>query len=275
MGRKDNHMSQFYLIAGTKGGIGKTFAATLLADSAFDLGRRIVLFDCDDENSTLADSYQREIPGVTVVKVGLDSDPEKEYPLDRIVNTIAGMETGRERSDTVYLADMKAGTSHRTIDWMRCFPFDLFREYGIRIVLVGIVTGDIDSVLTLAVWIKQYLEEFKDGSMRLQIIKNHFLNVPFDFYEQKLAPSIRSLPGCSVIELDSLGVRTLKAVRDMNTSLGQMVSGKTPIPSFEIMDNIRCGSYYHRMKKRFQSMLEQDASRPEDARSKESKRHAG
>ena len=72
-------MSQFYLVAGTKGGIGKTFAATLLADSAFDLGRRIVLFDCDDENSTLADSYRREIPGVTVVKVGLDSDPEKEY----------------------------------------------------------------------------------------------------------------------------------------------------------------------------------------------------
>jgi|GEM_PF-2541245 len=270
-------MSQFYLIAGTKGGIGKTFTATLLADSAFDLGKQVVLFDCDDENSTLADSYRREIPGMTVVKVALDSDPEKEYPLDRIVNTIVRMESesGGDRTDTVYLADMKAGTSYRTINWMRCFPFDLFREYGIGIILVGIVTGDIDSVQTLAVWIKQYLDEFRNGSMRLQIVKNHFLKVPFDFYEQKLAPSVQAFPGSSVIELESLGVRTLKAVRDMNTSLGQLVSGKMPVPSFEIMDEIRCGSYYRRMKKLFQSMLEQDASGPATAKNKEKDRHAG
>ena len=267
-------MSQFYLVAGTKGGIGKTFAATLLADSAFDLGRKIVLFDCDDENSSLADSYRREIPGVTVVRVALDSDPEKEYPLDRIVNTIARMESAGEH-DTVYLADMKAGTSHRTITWMSCFPFDLFRKYGIRIVLIGIVTGDIDSVQTLAVWIKQYLKEFKNGSMRLQIIKNHFLNVPFDFYEQKLAPSLRQFPGCSVMELDCMGVRALKAVRDMNTTLGQVVSGQSSVPSFEIMDEIRCGSYYRRMKKEFQSMLEQDASKPDDAENGKDERHGG
>ena len=60
-------MKTFYLIAGTKGGIGKTFIATLLADMALQSGKKVVLYDCDDENHTLEESYPVKIENRNVV----------------------------------------------------------------------------------------------------------------------------------------------------------------------------------------------------------------
>ena len=53
-------MSKLFIMAGTKGGIGKSLAASLLADVALDCKHRPVLFDCDDENRSLSNFYDKK-----------------------------------------------------------------------------------------------------------------------------------------------------------------------------------------------------------------------
>ena len=58
-------MSKLFIMAGTKGGIGKSLAASLLADVALDCKYRPVLFDCDDENRSLSNFYDEQNPDYT------------------------------------------------------------------------------------------------------------------------------------------------------------------------------------------------------------------
>ncbi len=41
-------------MAGTKGGVGKSFASAMLAGAAEDLGLSLTVYDTDNENRTLA-----------------------------------------------------------------------------------------------------------------------------------------------------------------------------------------------------------------------------
>ena len=89
-------MSKFVMIAGTKGGIGKTLIATFLADIASEHGFRPVLFDCDNENHSLSNACGG-VPEFELADIDPESAEETDYPLDSAVNRIAELESAIRR----------------------------------------------------------------------------------------------------------------------------------------------------------------------------------
>ncbi len=275
-------MSKLIMIAGTKGGIGKSFVAALLADVAMKNGKSIVLFDCDDENHTLRDVYSKAQADVEIINVQLETDREHQHALDVIVNDVISREDERRKAgqkDTVYIADMKAGTSYRTIDWMRIFPFDLFRTKKVDVLLVGIVTTDIDSVITLAYWIRTFTEAAKQKLLRLVVVRNDYLEGSFDFFDRKLLPALKDIPGTALFSIDNIGVLTSKRLRDRNATVAQAFDAEKALPGFEIMDDIRCREYYYRHEKKILKLFSgEEIFMPmpgKEEKSKEMKNNAG
>ena len=66
-------------IAGTKGGVGKSFAACHLVAAAEDLGLSVAAFDSDTENQTLKNLLK--------TRVDYLDDTDDDYPLDKVVTT--------------------------------------------------------------------------------------------------------------------------------------------------------------------------------------------
>ena len=76
------------MIAGTKGGIGKTLIATFLADIASEHGFRPVLFDCDNENHSLSNACGG-VPEFELADIDPESAEETEKRLDALDEKIA------------------------------------------------------------------------------------------------------------------------------------------------------------------------------------------
>lgn len=237
-------MKTFYLIAGTKGGIGKTFIATLLADMALQSGKKVVLYDCDDENHTLEESYPVKIENLTVNPIAIDSARDMDYPLDQVINDIISQEEAERKENCFYVADMKAGTSARTMQWMEGLPYDWFLEKHISIVLIGVVTSEIDSVATLAVWIRTYLDDIRNGKLHLVVIKNDVMQTDFDYYDAKLHPALKNLPSVREIVLPAMSIKSFKNIRGNKSTVGQVAGGIDSADFLLPMERYRCRHYF-------------------------------
>lgn len=237
-------MKTFYIIAGTKGGIGKTFIASLLGDMALQRGIKTVLYDCDDENHTLEDSYSGKMDNLTVCPIAIDSARDMDYPLDRVINDIISLEESNEFENAIYIADMKAGTSSKTMQWMESLPYDWFEENQINIVLVGVITAEIDSVTTFAVWVRTYLKDIQNGRINLLIIKNDVMQTDFGFYEAKLRPLFRDLPRINEIILPAMSIKSFKKIRGNNSTVGQVAAGLGEMDFLQPMERYRCRHYF-------------------------------
>ncbi len=144
-------------IAGTKGGVGKSFTSIMLAGAAMDLGLSLTVYDTDNENRTL---------GVLMPEQSTFLDETREqYPLDGVINGCF--------SDTlsdVTIVDMKAGTSRSTQGWFLSVPWEDLQNADIDVYVVGCVTSDPDSVRTFVPW----LTYFRDINLTVNflIVKN-------------------------------------------------------------------------------------------------------
>ena len=117
-------MSKLFIMAGTKGGIGKTLVATLFADAATDLGYRTVLFDCDDENHSFYNAMKtRTVKEQILDEVVLEVNTENDFPLDKVMNKIIAVESDKKQypGDNIYIIDLKAGSTSKMLecDWGR------------------------------------------------------------------------------------------------------------------------------------------------------------
>ena len=115
-------------IAGTKGGVGKSFASAMLAGAAEDLGLSLTVYDTDNENRTLT----------TLMKTHCRFlDEQKEtYPLDDVINSLY-----ESSPVTVTIVDMKAGTSRSTQEWFSSVPWDALRKLDVDVYVAGCVTS--------------------------------------------------------------------------------------------------------------------------------------
>lgn len=249
-------MSKFVMIAGTKGGIGKTLIATFLADIASEHGFRPVLFDCDNENHSLSNACGG-VPEFELADIDPESAEETDYPLDSAVNRIAELESVKERKkEYFYLLDMKAGTSGSTIRWLEAFPFEYMRQLAVEVYLAGCVTADIDSCLTWGKWLREYAPLAQTGALRFLLVRNHLAGDRFDFYDDKLRPlqesrELRSI----VIDFPELSGRYLKLIKDYRTSFGQVARKRTTIASFGFMDLHRIRLSFEKIKTGFDGLF--------------------
>ena len=96
-------------IAGTKGGVGKSFAAIMLAGAAMDLELPYLVFDTDSENRTVSELLKGNTEFL--------DELQEHYPLDSVVNCLYS-----DSPAQVIIVDMKAGTSRTTQEWFSSVP---------------------------------------------------------------------------------------------------------------------------------------------------------
>lgn len=245
-------MSLLFITAGTKGGIGKTLTATLLADIALFKGLQVVMYDCDNENESLKNAYLHPAEDCRVETVKMNCDEaDMDYPLDFVVNDILQTEEeSKGKKYNVYIVDMKAGTTHYTLEWLEAFPFDMIRAQGIDIYIVGCVTADVDSVHTLARWITRFSKDLKEKKLRFLIVKNNIQGKKFNTYEEILGDSLETGSNSNVvIELPNLGFRYAKAIKESCTSFGQIAMERSNIKQFKYMDKHRIREVFKKVVK--------------------------
>ena len=178
-------MSKLFLIAGTKGGIGKSYFATFLIDIACKNNFHVHVFDADEENRTLSHLYEGAsgIEIHQIVRHGVD------YPLDFIGNVIAeseGKTVADEAGNHIYVVDMKAGTSDEALNWIQAFPVDEVMEWKVEIVIVGCFTSDVDSVVTFFPWTEKFLAKAQENKLKFLVVKNFYHGEDFGFYNDNL-----------------------------------------------------------------------------------------
>jgi MinD-like ATPase involved in chromosome partitioning or flagellar assembly len=150
------------IVAGTKGGTGKSLTATLIYSWLKEKGTRVAAFDGDNENSTLC----RFIPEAAFV------DMRQPNAIDKILEPIT------EDTADIVLLDSRAGTSDEMLDWLRSIGIEAIqKELSCQITIVATVTAVMDTIEQL----KRWSEELQ-GTVRWLVVRNN-LGGPTDQYD--------------------------------------------------------------------------------------------
>lgn len=235
-------MINLFFIAGTKGGVGKSTFASLLADVSVEQNFKPYLFDCDNENHSLYKSFSN-IDEILVKQVNPDSD--SHFPLDEVVNEVVSICDEHRETDTdiSFIVDMKAGTTDFVHKWFDTVPFkDLKKVFGIKIWIVGCLTSDPDSVFTFNPWLAYF--KGKRNFVDFIIVKNKKEGTDFSYYDEEMKSMAMKL---NTQELDLIKVEGsyLLEIKNEKTSLGQVVNGHKELESCSsFMDKRRLKSYY-------------------------------
>ena len=247
-------MSKLFLMAGTKGGIGKTLVATLLADAASDAGYRSVLFDCDEENKSLFNAMSNRCVEQILERYNLEENSSVDkFPLDRVANRIFQIESDKEHypGENVFGIDLKAGSTYKMLDWMKLFPFEVFQEQGVEVYIVGIVTNDSDSVMTYLPWIKQFDLQARNGLVNFLTVLNRIEGSEMPAYHKYLKPYLeKKLSNAPVVILENLNRQYMMVIRAAKTSYGRVGrAGQTPIPELQPSGSYRIQHEFINIKK--------------------------
>jgi MinD-like ATPase involved in chromosome partitioning or flagellar assembly len=158
------------IIAGTKGGTGKSLTATLIYSWLKEKGTRIAAFDGDNENSTLC----RFIPEAAFV------DMRQPNAIDQILGPITA-----DTADVVLL-DSRAGTSDEMLDWLQSIGIEAIKqELGCQITIVATVTAVMDTLEQLRRW-----SEMLQGTVRWLVVRNTVAGATDQYDASKLRRKI-------------------------------------------------------------------------------------
>jgi hypothetical protein len=219
------------LLPQDKGGIGKSFVATLLFDWFAEQGVRLKTFDIDHANST----FNRLVPEAEFIDTDVDTD--KLAVLDRIVTPLT-----QNESDVVLVDSRAAGGDKLQfyLDDVR-LP-QLQDEIGLRIVFVVVATDDKDANSQLAELLDRY-----GGQVGWLVARNLRDTAYLDLYEQ--SKSKRRLAEFGAVEIDvpPLAEVTRNALQRANLTVARGRQAE----KLNILDRSRCIRYHERMAEEF------------------------
>jgi hypothetical protein len=210
-----------------KGGIGKSFVATLLYDFLTAHEVRLKTFDLDHSNST----FQRYVPEAEFIDTDVDAD--KLGVLDRLVEADA---------DTV-LADNRAAGGEK----IRCYLDDTRltesqAELGVRLVFVLIAIDDKDAASQTAELVETYA-----GRVRWLVVRNHRDGESLHLYENSQARRALRELGAGEVSVLCLIEVTRNRLQHANLTVGKgRFSEKLPI-----LDRSRCIRFHDLMTGEF------------------------
>ena len=212
-----------------KGGIGKSFVATLLHDFLLEEGVRVKAFDLDHANST----FQRFIPDAEFIDTDIDAD--KLGVLDRIVQVLP-------ETDVVLVDNRATGGSKvlAYLDEMR-LP-ELQAEFDCALVFVVIATDDKDANSQIAGLLDSHGER-----VRWLVVRNLRDGDSLSLFAQ--SNSRKKLADLGAVEIDvpCLPEVTRNRLQDANLTVGQ---GRTAAP-LHLLDRSRCVRFHARMAVEF------------------------
>jgi hypothetical protein len=223
-------------IAGTKGGVGKSFTAIMLAGAAMDLGLSLTVYDTDNENRTL---------GVLMPEQSTFLDETSEqYPLDEVINGLFA-----DTCSDVTIVDMKAGTSRSTQEWFLSVPWDDLQNADIDVYVVGCITSDPDSVRTFVPW----LTYFRDINLTVHflIVKNLMDGDHFFSYSSLLEPAMKKLNiNYQVFIFHAVEQKYINTLNENNLTIRVHINSK-PTVLTTVMQKSRLRKHYFAITDQF------------------------
>jgi hypothetical protein len=228
------------LSMGGKGGVGKTFLMSGLAEW-FDQNQiPLQILDLDTENKTrgsLSHFFGKRVPKVNIhTPAGLDAFIDYLSEGARVV-----------------LADMGAGSGQVTYDWFERMYQDV-DDAGILFTAVGIVTADPASVESVLAW----AANLQTRATYLVAENSLTPHAEFTYWrESNQALEFRRVFQPAVIQMDFRLPELENATRNHGVTLGQVAARMTDVPELQKASLVmRAQSYRRRMFAEFDKVKE-------------------
>jgi len=212
-----------------KGGIGKSFVATLLYDHFCEAGGRIKTFDLDHANST----FQRFVPEAEFIDTDVDVD--KLAVLDRLVSAL-------EEVDTV-LVDNRASGGTKILRYIEDSRLtELQEELEFEIVFVIVALDDKDAISQAADLLDEYA-----GRVRWLVARNYRDSVELAMFDA--TQTRKKLLGLGAVEIDvpCLAEMTKNRLQMLNLTVGRGRIGE----KLHLLDRSRCVRFHEFMRQQF------------------------
>ncbi|HRI81290.1 MAG TPA: division plane positioning ATPase MipZ [Opitutaceae bacterium] len=212
-----------------KGGIGKSFVATLMHDHLVDAGVRVKAFDLDHANST----FYRLVPCTEFINTDVDAD--KLGVLDRLVHVLP-------ESDVV-LVDNRASGGGKVLAYLdeTRLP-DLQEDFDCALVFVVIATDDKDANSQIA-----ELLDSHGGRVRWLVVRNLRDGDRLEMFDQSQAR--RRLAELHAIEITvpCLAEVTRNRLQSANLTVGRGRQAE----ALHLLDRSRCVRFHENMAEEF------------------------
>ncbi len=212
-----------------KGGIGKSFVATLLHDHLVEEGVAVKAFDLDHANST----FQRLVPEAEFIDTDVDTD--KLGVLDRIVHAL-------DEADVV-LVDNRASGGSKVLAYLdeTRLP-ELQAEFDCLLVFVVIATDDKDANSQIAELLDSHGER-----VRWLVARNHRDGSSLSQFGQSNARKRLTELGAVEVDVPSLAEVTRHQLQSANLTVG---NGRTAA-RLHLLDRSRCVRFHAHMAGEF------------------------
>lgn len=212
-----------------KGGIGKSFVATLLYDYLTEHGVKLKTFDLDHANST----FQRFVPEAEFLDT--DVDANKLAVLDTMVNSL-------EAAD-VALVDNRASGGTKVLRYIEDSRLtELQKQLNFELVFVVVALQDKDAISQIA----DLLDEYDDRVSWL-VIRNYRDTSAITMYDTSKTRERLQAKGVLEIEVPCLTEVTRNKLQMANLT----VSKGTTSPQVHLLDRSRCQTFHDAMKEQF------------------------
>jgi hypothetical protein len=212
-----------------KGGIGKSFVATLLFDHLSEQGLRVKAFDLDHANST----FQRFVPEAEFIDTDVDAD--KLGVLDRIVHVLP-------ESDIV-LVDNRASGGSKVLAYLdeTRLP-ELQADFDCALIFTVIATDDKDANSQIA----ELLETHGDR-VRWLVARNLRDGDSLSLFGQSNSRKKLAELGAIEIDVPCLAEVTRNHLQAANLTVGR---GREAA-QLHLLDRSRCVRFHQRMAEEF------------------------
>ena len=212
-----------------KGGIGKSFVATLLHDYLTEAGVRVTAFDLDHANST----FYRLVPGTEFINTDVDAD--KLGVLDRIVHVLPDTD--------VVLVDNRASGGGKLLSYLDEARLPAMQEeLDCQIVFLVIATDDKDANSQIA-----ELLDSHGPQVGWIVARNLRGSATLELFDQSKARRRLAEFGAAEIEVPCLAEVTRNRLQTTNLTVGR---GRTA-DTLHLLDRSRCVRYHELMREEF------------------------
>jgi len=212
-----------------KGGIGKSFIATLLYDYLKEKSVKLKTFDLDHANST----FQRFVPEAEFIDT--DVDANKLAVLDTMVNALETVD--------VVLVDNRASGGTKVLRYIEDSRLtELQKELQFELIFIVVALADKDAISQMADLLDEY-----EGRVRWLVIRNHRDTSTLTMYDESQSRKRLQAGQAIEIEVPCLTEVTRNKLQFHNLTVGK---GRTS-SKVHLLDRSRCQRFHEAMITQF------------------------
>jgi hypothetical protein len=212
-----------------KGGIGKSFVATLVYDYLTEHAVKLKTFDLDHANST----FQRFVPEAEFIDT--DVDANKLAVLDTMVNALDTVD--------VVLVDNRASGGTKVLRYIEDSRLtELQKELQLELIFIVVALDDKDAISQIA----DLLDEYKER-VRWLVVRNYRDTSRLTMFDESQTRKRLQAQGAIEIEVPCLTEVTRNKLQFNNLTVGK---GRTS-SKVHLLDRSRCHRFHEGMVSQF------------------------